>query len=207
MAPKGSMVPKKEERANFQKDFNGAFYSYKEKKFKQKQEKNKDNTVAETLAAKTHTRLIKIFSRIVPDGMNLMTAFTHWKDVNMYQKSLGTDNGESYRAHNMSLVDLRIAGVANSVGKSTAKLAVALHADFEAEADAEKMAGKKFTKEEKKENAKTRMANQVLAEVARTRNSEYDVVAEYMTKNEKRLHDKNGIGKGLGECFESKVDR
>ena len=103
MAPMGSMVPKKDERASFQKvsgseersdelrrriivalalffnyhprhlpyyslrlskDFHEAFYKYKEKKFKAKQGKNKDGTVAETLAAKTHTRLIKIFSKI-----------------------------------------------------------------------------------------------------------------------------------------------
>ncbi|GMH71402.1 hypothetical protein TL16_g05639 [Triparma laevis f. inornata] len=154
MARKDAIPVKKGEKLTFQKDFNEAFYAYKEKKFKAKQDKKKDTTVASTLAAKTHTRLIKIFSRIVPDGMNLMTAFLHWKDVNFYSKSLEMDGGASYKAHNMSLVDLKIAGVANSVGKSTAKLAVALHADFEAEAEEEMREGKKFTKKEKKENAK-----------------------------------------------------
>lgn len=197
MVPKDAMVPKKNDRATFQKDFHEAFYSYKEKKFKAKQDKKKDTTVASTLAAKTHTRLIKIFSRIVPDGMNLMTAFLHWKDVNFYSKSLVEDGGASYKAHNMSLVDLKIAGVANSVGKSTAKLAVALHADFEAEAEAELIEGKKFSKKEKKEHARKRVAAKVLSEVAKTRDTDLDVVANFIQKNREGIHGVNRWGRGL----------
>ena len=51
------------------------------------------------------------------------------------------------------------------------------------------------------------MANQVLADVAKSRSSEKDVVAEYMMRNERRLHAKNSLAKGVGDCFESKVDR
>ncbi|GMH56147.1 hypothetical protein TrST_g3042 [Triparma strigata] len=207
MVPKDAMVPKKNDRATFQKDFHEAFYSYKEKKFKAKQDKKKDTTVASTLAAKTHTRLIKIFSRIVPDGMNLMTAFLHWKDVNFYSKSLVEDGGASYKAHNMSLVDLKIAGVANSVGKSTAKLAVALHADFEAEAEAELFEGKKFSKKEKKEHARKRVAAKVLSEVAKTRDTDLDVVANFIQKNREGIHGVNRWGRGLAGACESKIDR
>ncbi len=174
MALPGSLPPK--DKISFKDDFNAAWYKGREKKFLQKKKKDKVNKVTVTLAAKTHARLIKIFSKIVPDGMTLTTAFATWKDVNAYSRSMEEDGGRSYSEGNMSLVDLRLASTALSLGRSTNKLNAALASEFDAEAAVDDA----MKREESKKKKKEMLAKEVVEEVARLKPSDDDVVENFL---------------------------
>ena len=64
----------------------------------------------------------RIFVRMIPDAIGLRPAFSIWKDWVEYDKSLHADGGESYAMHHMSLMDVKDAVKAKSLGMTTAKL-------------------------------------------------------------------------------------
>jgi len=151
MAPPGMQLPMNS-KCGFKEEFAEAHYAAKEKKFLAKQSKETKEWVSIALAAKTHSRMIKTFSRIVPDAMTVNTAFAIWKDVDSYTKSINEDGGESYKLMNMNLVDLKLAVQASSIQKSTQKMnaAMALGSEFDMEGEKPEDQ-KKETSSEKRE--------------------------------------------------------
>ena len=65
---------------------------------------------------------VAVFARIVPDALGLRPAFAIWKDWVEYDKSLHMDGGESYAMAHMSLMDVKDAVRAKSLGLTTKKL-------------------------------------------------------------------------------------
>ena len=78
--------------------------------------------LATEMAKHTFQRMVKVFSRIVPDAVGLRPAFAIWKDWVEYDKSLHEDGGESYAMSHMSLMDVKDAVRAKSLGLTTKKL-------------------------------------------------------------------------------------
>ena len=207
-APPGSLVPKKSSRPEFKTDFYEAYFKAKEKKLLDKQNGEKKEVITAALAALTHKRCVAVFSKIVPDTLSIGHAFERWKDVNAYERSVEIDGGETYRRMNMSLMDLKLASTATSVGKSTRKLQVALMGDFEAEAQAVVEAGaegeggfggkdRKSLKKATRTAERKRMTDGVLREINKNIPTDNDVVAHAIGSRTLSLH-------GLKPC---KVDR
>jgi len=196
-APEDSMVPRKDDCPKFQTDFYDAYYKMKERKMLEKQKTKKRSVVTSTLAAMTHKRCIDIFSRIVPDVMTIGHAFGRWKDVHAYGKSMDMDGGDMYRAQNMSLMDIKLASTAMSVGKSTRKLEIALLGDFEAEATVVEDKGRrrKTIKKAKEMADKKRITEEVLREIACSQPTDADVVNEVLNANRLTLHGVNRLPK------------
>ena len=103
-------------------DFPEAWYAQKEKAFNMKQKLKNRQDLASQMAKQTYARMIKVFTRLVPDSLGIRPAFNIWKDLTDYQRSLEEDGGETYALNNMSLMDVQDAVKAQSCGLSTDKL-------------------------------------------------------------------------------------
>ncbi|GMH66001.1 hypothetical protein TL16_g04334 [Triparma laevis f. inornata] len=103
-------------------DFPEAWYKQKEENFLAKQALKDRQDLATEMAKHTFQRMVKVFSRIVPDAVGLRPAFAIWKDWVEYDKSLHEDGGESYAMSHMSLMDVKDAVRAKSLGLTTKKL-------------------------------------------------------------------------------------
>jgi len=196
LAPKGSMHARG--KVDFRTEFNEAWFQAKETRFISKQKVEKREDVSLTLAAKTHSRMIKIFGRIVPDSMTVATAFATWKDVNSYVKSMAEDGGESYRLMNMSLVDLKNAAQASSINGTTRKLQVAmsLGGEFDMEATGE------VAKEETKREQSQRLAKEVMVEIGKQQISDEDVICDLIYRTTGGCRDRNkSIKSGVSQGF------
>jgi Ca2+-binding EF-hand superfamily protein len=177
MAPKGAYIDSDTvKKPDFKKDFYDAWFHAKEARFLEKQKADTRADVSVALAAKTHSRMVKIFGRIVPDMMTLATGFAIWKDVNAYMKSMAEDNGESYRVMNMSLVDLNMAAKASSIDKTTEKLTVAMSLGAEFEAEKKQEVKKKESRKEKS----AKMAKEVMDSVSKQVISNDDIVSDHI---------------------------
>ncbi|GMI13799.1 hypothetical protein TrVE_jg9649 [Triparma verrucosa] len=106
-------------------DFPEAWYKQKEEAFLAKQALKDRQDLANEMAKHTFQRMVKVFSRIVPDAVGLRPAFAIWKDWVEYDKSLHNDGGESYAMAHMSLMDVKDAVRAKSLGLTTKKLEAA----------------------------------------------------------------------------------
>ena len=193
-APAGSMVPKKSDRPSFKTDFYDAYFKAKEKKLLDKQNGKKNDAMTRTLAVLTHRRCIAIFSKIVPDAMTVRHAFSRWVDVNSYSRSISADGGAAYSMSNMSLMDLRQASTAVSLGKSTRKLQVALMGEFDAEAgpatgpEGGAVPGREPGRKAARTLERKKMTSGVLREVERNVPTDDDVVAGAMGSLRRGLH-------------------
>ena len=148
----------------------------KEKKFLALKEKKKNEKISVKLATVTNARLIRLLSKMVPDHLSVRTTFMIWKDCTEYDRSMQEDGGESYRLSHMSLMDIKMANNACSVGMSTRKLNFSLGAEFDAE-DAEEQ------KEKQKNEKNQDMIDQVLMEAAKAVPSGEDVVTEELLRS------------------------
>jgi len=106
----------------FRADFPEAWYAEKEKAFNLKQKYKDRQDLASEMAKQTYSRMIKVFTRLVPDSIGVRPAFNIWKDVTEYTRSLEEDGGESYALNHMSLLDVKDAVRAQSCGLGTSKL-------------------------------------------------------------------------------------
>ncbi|GMI40346.1 hypothetical protein TeGR_g13332 [Tetraparma gracilis] len=158
----------------FKVDFPEAWYKEKEAAFMAKQELKDRQDLAQDMAKQTYARMSRIFVRMIPDAIGLRPAFSIWKDWVEYDKSLHEDGGESYAMSHMSLMDVKEAVKAKSLGMTTAKLE----------------ASRKFTKEEM--GVEETMHDQVLRESALGAPVDDDVVAEHMRQYEMKLDAQTG---------------
>ena len=106
----------------FKSDFPEAWYKQKEAGFLAKQALKDRQDLAADMAKQTYARMTKIFVRMIPDAIGLRPAFAIWKDWCEYDKSLKEDGGESYGLIHMSLMDVKDAVRAKSLGLTTKKL-------------------------------------------------------------------------------------
>ena len=127
----------KKKGQKFKEDFPEAWYADKEKAFLQKQAIKDRADLATSMAKQTYGRMIKIFGKMVPDVMGLRPAFAMWKDWTDYDRSLHEDGGERYRLTHMSLMDVKEAVRAKSLGLTTDKLEAHKHLDWVEEEETE----------------------------------------------------------------------
>jgi hypothetical protein len=139
---------------------------------------------------------------------NMRTAFSIWKDVTLYLRSVEKDAGESYALSVMTLTDIRLASEAGSVGAVTKKLVVKLKNDFDAEADDEEAAKAKWaenevakrqalandmkTKNELKVKEREALVGEVLGEIMKFKASDFELVQEQIMFETRRIEKDSG---------------
>ena len=163
----------------FKVDFPEAWYKQKEDAFLAKQALKDRQDLANEMAKHTFARMVKVFTKLVPDALGLRPAFAIWKDWVEYDKSLHEDGGESYALNHMSLMDVKDAVKAKSLGLTTRKL------------EAVKMKGKM---EEKKdgEGIQESVHEQVIRESVLGLSTDNDLISELMTTYTGDLNKKIG---------------
>ena len=186
----------------FRNDFNEVWFKAKEDKFKNNAGKGDKDKFTAMLGVMTHTRMIHLFQKVLP--RNLRTAFTVWKDVALFLRSIEKDGGQTYALSVMSLKDIRKASEAESVGAVTQKLAVKLANDFDAEADdgetkarngsERRLSLLKEVKDKKELKVKEReeLVGEVLAEIAKSKLSEFDLVRDQLKCETRRIETTSG---------------
>ena len=163
----------------FKVDFPEAWYKQKEDAFLAKQALKDKQDLANEMAKHTFARMVKVFTKLVPDAIGLRPAFAIWKDWVEYDKSLHEDGGESYALNHMSLMDVKDAVRAKSLGLTTKKLeAVKVKAKME---------------EGKDDNAiQESIHDQVIRESVMAACTDDDLISELMTTYTGDLNKKIG---------------
>jgi len=162
----------------FKVDFPEAWYKQKEDAFMAKQAIKDKQDLANEMAKHTFARMVKVFTKLVPDAIGLRPAFAIWKDWVEYDKSLHEDGGESYALNHMSLMDVKDAVRAKSLGMTTRKLeAVKIKTKMQEENDLE---------------IQETLHDQVIREAAIGGSTDDDLISELMTAYTDKLN--KGIG-------------
>jgi len=163
----------------FKLDFPEAWYKQKEDAFLAKQALKDRQDLANEMAKHTFARMVKVFTKLVPDAIGLRPAFAIWKDWVDYDKSLHEDGGESYALSHMSLMDVKDAVRAKSLGLTTKKL------------EAVKVKAKMEEGKEDKEIQES-VHDQVIRESALGSATDNDLISELMTSYTTDLNSKIG---------------